>query len=167
MRGIIRRFPAYEVDDYGAVFHIKTGRQLPQYESNKGHSFVVLKVGDRWVSQWVHRLVAQCFVINPRPDAFFDVDHIDQDPHNNHHSNLRYLTRQLNALNSSSLGCHFNKRNKRWEARLFEDRTSRFLGGFKTFLEGHRVYKAARTALVNRIYTNMVSEGPHTPEFLS
>ena len=52
-----------------------------------------------------HRLVATAFCLNPRPDIFIQVDHIDQCTHNNHANNLRWLNNQLNHLNQRSTTC--------------------------------------------------------------
>ena len=106
------------------------------------------------------------YVINPRPDIFLQVDHIDQNPLNNNRLNLRWLSRQLNLLNSSSLGCSFNKVYKKWRAQLMVGGKQHNLGHYKTFLEGHRVYLAARSVAFNELYTKLVSEGPRNVEFL-
>ena len=47
----------------------------------------------------LHRLVADLFVKNPRPDIFDKVDHIDGDRSNNHYTNLRWVDNQLNCAN--------------------------------------------------------------------
>jgi len=43
------------------------------------------------VNRAVHRLVAEAFVKNPRPDIFDLVDHIDHNKSNNHCTNLRWV----------------------------------------------------------------------------
>ena len=50
-------------------------------------------------SKTIHRLVANAFVKNPRPDIFDMVDHIDGNPSNNHYTNLRWVDSELNAAN--------------------------------------------------------------------
>ena len=47
----------------------------------------------------VHRLVAQAFVHNPRPDIFTVVDHIDHIRTHNHYTNLRWVSRKFNQTN--------------------------------------------------------------------
>ena len=50
----------------------------------------------------VHRLVAQKFVHNPRPDIFKLVDHINRDRGDNRAVNLRWVNHHLNMLNRSN-----------------------------------------------------------------
>ena len=69
-------------------------------------------------------------------------------------------------LNTCALGCTFNKRFKKWQAQLMMGGKNLHLGYYKTFLEGHRAYMAARTAAFDQIYTKLVSEGPRNVEFL-
>lgn len=47
----------------------------------------------------VHSLVAHAWCWNPRPTLFSVIDHIDRDTQNNHASNLRFITFQLNRTN--------------------------------------------------------------------
>ena len=53
---------------------------------------------------YVHRLVAQNFVPNPRPLLFDQVDHINGDSLDNDQTNLRWVTRQLNNMNRRQAG---------------------------------------------------------------
>ena len=46
---------------------------------------------------YLHRIVADATVYNPRPDIFDFVDHIDGDTKNNDPSNLRWLNHHLNV----------------------------------------------------------------------
>lgn len=55
--------------------HSKTG-YYRVWIKNKGHS--------------VHKLVAECW-LGDKPEGY-EIDHIDRDTHNNHYSNLRYVT---------------------------------------------------------------------------
>ena len=48
---------------------------------------------------YLHRIVADACVPNPRPDIFDVVDHIDHDPLNNDPSNLRWVNAHLNHNN--------------------------------------------------------------------
>jgi hypothetical protein len=163
----IRGFVGYCVSDSGDVWNIKTGKLLKPSISCSSYAYVCIKsTAGTFRRCFVHRLVAQTYVINPRPDIFLQVDHIDQNPLNNHRSNLRWLSRQLNLLNSSALGCRFNKGFRKWHAQLCVSGKKTHLGYYKTFLEGHRAYMAARTAAFDQIYTKLVSEGPRNVEFL-
>ena len=152
-------FPKYFAGDDG--FIRSNGRVLRgQFCERTPHKQVRLCRNRDVQNEYVHRLIAKAFVHNPRPDIFWQVDHIDQNEHNNHPSNLRWVTRQLNALNNSALGCSFNKINKRWHARVGLDGHLNHLGCFKTFLEGHLIAKEFREKAFDRIYKEHLDESP-------
>lgn len=77
----------YEVSDQGRVrsFIRATPRILRPSASPKGH----LRVSIRGVSSSVHRLVAKAF-LGPSPEGKPNVLHWDDNPANNHVSNLRW-----------------------------------------------------------------------------
>ena len=52
-----------------------------------------------------HKLVAKHYLVNPRPDIFNQLDHIDRDKTNNHADNLRWVNVRLNQLNTRSRTC--------------------------------------------------------------
>jgi len=103
----------------------------------------------------VHRLMARAFLHNPRPDVFTLVDHIDQNERNNEmfsgYENLRWLNNSLNLLNRDTKGAYFNKRWKKWEARV----RNKSLGWFKTYQEAHICAKKHKRELFSREYTQL------------
>ena len=52
----------------------------------------------------VHRLVAELYVHNPRPDIFKIVDHINHERGDNRAENLRWVNHHLNMLNRKNSG---------------------------------------------------------------
>ena len=52
---------------------------------------------------YLHRVVADACVFNPRPDIFNVVDHINHDTLDNRPCNLRHLNYHLNSLNLQTL----------------------------------------------------------------
>ena len=63
----------------------------------------------------IHRLVAEAFVKNPRPDIFDIVDHINCDKSNNHYTNLRWVDCELNAANrKDSRNVYLHKHKQKW-----------------------------------------------------
>lgn len=85
----------YEVNENGTIFrNVKSKKQLKikldTHHSQKGYytTFVCIKKKCRRVM--IHQVVAECW-LGDKPEGF-EIDHIDRNPHNNHYSNLRYVT---------------------------------------------------------------------------
>jgi hypothetical protein len=55
-------------------------------------------LGDRRRIIAISRVVAECY-LGPIPE-YYEVDHIDNNPLNNHYTNLQYLTKRENVLKS-------------------------------------------------------------------
>ena len=102
-------FPGYKVRNDGVVIG-KRGRPLKPGTSSR-YNNVQLCRDNTAHGRAVHVLVAKAFVVNPRPDLFNCVDHIDRNTRNNHSSNLRWVNRQLNSLNQKSRSCKKNDYN--------------------------------------------------------
>ena len=81
------------------------------FKARKGH----WKYG---YTQWVHRFVAKTWVLNPRPDIFTVVDHIDRNPQNNDCTNLRWVTQGLNLLNNGARNAYLHRRTGKWRVRV-------------------------------------------------
>jgi len=102
----------------------------------------------------VHRLMARAFLHNPRPDVFTLIDHIDQNERNNDWDNLRWLNNSLNLLNRDTKGAYFNKRWKKWEARV----RNKSLGWYKTYQEAHQCSKRVKEEIFSREYKQLCED---------
>ena len=76
----------------------------------------------------VHILVARAFVVNPRPDLFDRVDHIDHDRENNCASNLRWVDAELNKAHQTGDCVVFIEANifRPWCSRPFKMKCAYF-----------------------------------------
>jgi hypothetical protein len=63
------------------------------------YGMIVLSMNGKISTYSVHRLVAKAFL--PNPDNLVQVDHIDRNRHNNHVSNLRWVSHSCNQQNRS------------------------------------------------------------------
>jgi hypothetical protein len=89
----------YQVSNDGCVRRVKTGRVLKQGPNSNGYLTVCPYADGKQNTRTVHRLVAEGFV--PNPDNKPEVDHIDRNKLNNHMSNLRWVTRSENNINTA------------------------------------------------------------------
>ena len=100
-----------------------------------------------------HRLIAHNFVLNPRPDYLIHVDHADKNRYNNHFSNLRWVTDELNKLNRSSVGLSpISGRRKPYKAVLQFKKKKHFLRYCETEDEAVGLQDSLRSELFNKLY---------------
>lgn len=105
----------YEVSNFGYIRSLrcnrgKTGETMPRKvprpiarpKNQDGYLSCKLKDRERSKSYLVHRLVAIHFIDNPK--NLPEVDHVDNDRANCHHSNLRWISRKNNILRSFTEG---------------------------------------------------------------
>ena len=81
----------YEVNEDGTVVRTVKSKRRLKIRLDYHHS----KVGYYrvWIKRkgiMVHRLVAECW-LGDKPEGY-EIDHINRDVHNNHYTNLRYVT---------------------------------------------------------------------------
>ena len=98
MERIIDDFPLYAVTDDGKVINRKTRRVLRPADNNAGYLKVGLIKDGKFHSQYVHKLVAETF-LGKCPEGY-QIDHIDNNRHNNCLSNLQFLTPKENVRKS-------------------------------------------------------------------
>lgn len=111
----------YEVSDFGRIRTVAriapwgtTTRRVdskirkPYPAPNGGHLVLGLHLDHQVTNVYVHRVVLEAFV-GPCPDGM-EACHLDDDPTNNHLSNLRWDTRSGNLRDRYRNGCvHFNR----------------------------------------------------------
>lgn len=101
MEKIIQNHPDYTVDEEGNIYSYKTGKQYkmsPYLDGKKNYYMIDLMDNGVKTKCLVHRLVANAFI--PNPDNLPEVDHIDNNSHNNRANNLQWCNRKFN-LNKS------------------------------------------------------------------
>lgn len=102
-------FPSlYEVSSLGEVRNAKTQRVLKPGTQEYGHQYVMLSNSGKRKKRYIHRLVLLAFVGTPLEGQ--EALHIDGDATNNQLENLRWGTRQENALDLVTHGTHNNAR---------------------------------------------------------
>lgn len=91
----------YEVNENGTIFrNIKSKKQskikLDFHHSKNGYYTIFVRIGGRKLGAKtirvpIHKVVAECW-LGDKPEGY-EIDHIDRNTHNNHYSNLRYVTK--------------------------------------------------------------------------
>lgn len=98
-RGVVGYESYFEVSNTGKIRSLnykKSGKpgELKQYQDRDGYKQLVVYSGGKSKLFKVHRKVAEAFL--PNPDKLPVIMHLDDDPSNNHVSNLRWGTQAEN-----------------------------------------------------------------------
>lgn len=95
---LIKGFTKYAISNHGRIINTFTGYILKQTKDKDGYLTITLKNEQgKNVCLKAHRLVALHFIDNPNNKK--TVDHKDNNRQNNMVTNLRFATRQENAIN--------------------------------------------------------------------
>lgn len=102
----------YMVSTNGDVLDLKTNMFIPHYVNNSGYETVSLKTERPFISQnrntcyTVRKAVSRITAYEhcPNPDLSKQVDHIDEDKHNNYYTNLEWVTKSENIKRNQNKG---------------------------------------------------------------
>lgn len=84
--------PSVEISNFGEVRDINTKLLITPRES---HGYLMIHYKEK--SYFIHRLVAELYVENPKPDKFFYVNHLDGNKQNNNFYNLEWCNISMNT----------------------------------------------------------------------
>jgi hypothetical protein len=93
----------YLISNYGRVKSLYVNKLITPCDNGKGYLRVSLRKNGRQYTKYIHVLVAQAFIDNP--NNLVEVNHLDENKHNNHMSNLEWCTHKYN--------CNYGTRNVR------------------------------------------------------
>jgi hypothetical protein len=140
----------YEVSNTGKVKSLKRGKVkfLSIDKSDKYLSVVLCKNGK--IKRFkVHQLVAMAF-LSHKPDGHkVVVDHIDNNQLNNNLDNLQLTNVRHNSVKdlkkglNNFIGVSFDKRSKKWRAKISINNKRVNLGTFKEEIDAANAYRKA------------------------
>lgn len=121
---------------------------------------VMLSKNGKAKMKLIHRLVAQYFV--PNPDNLPQVNHDDNDPLNNHYTNLSWVTNRENKNHGMTFhktasiypGVVWNKKSNKWQSQIYINGQSQYLGLFNCEVMAAEAYQNALKEVLEPLQIN-------------
>lgn len=150
----IEGFPRYDITDEGRVWsNYGKGRYLKHSLVGKGRDYlqVILSKKGTGYAKKIHILVAQVFVINPKPEEYDCVNHRDGIKTHNWPDNLQWCTDQMNhdhAWNinlrdhglSDHKGVTWHKDRKKWMSQISVKGQHIYIGSYELEIDAAQAY---------------------------
>tara|TARA_R110000822_G_scaffold298914_1_gene421788 strand:- start:198 stop:707 length:510 start_codon:yes stop_codon:yes gene_type:complete len=141
----------YSVSNLGAVYSLRSHKELSKSGGRRGYVRVNLRNADGVSTKQVARLVAKAFLDGFKEEL--EVDHISGNTTDNRVINLRMVTKAGNGRSfqrptknatSKYRGVHFDsRRNNPWVAQIAPGGDHYSLGSFRTEVEAAEAYNDA------------------------
>ena len=130
-----QEYSHYYIKKDGTIWTKKDGnyKRKKTFYSPKGYESVYLKGSDGLKLFYIHDLIARQYLKKPSGENIV-VDHIDRNKKNNHASNIRYVTKRQNYINSkrSDKAKGYTKRGNKWVSIIKYNIRQYYLGTFDT-----------------------------------
>jgi hypothetical protein len=152
----IEGYDDHYISSYGRVKNVKTDRILAPRAHSAGYLSVGLYKNRKVRNLYIHRLVAQAFLLNPENRS--SVDHADGEPKNNNMLNLRWASHTENMQNKTMYKnnvCGFkgiHKHGRRYRAQIMNKGKRTHIGVFTTKEEASEAYEAKAKELFGEFY---------------
>lgn len=131
----------YLINVYGDIYSLKLKRIMRQDTNWAGYKRICLITEDgRKRNFSIHILVAATFLINPFPDSFTDVNHINGNKAYNFYMNLEYCTNNQNKHHASEMGLYEHGED-RYNAVYTDDFAREICSKFQDGIPYNEVYR--------------------------
>lgn len=128
----------YYITEDGNIYSEFSKKNLKGVENSKQYLRVVIK-GKKY---FIHRLVAEYYV--PNPDNKPQVNHKDGNKHNNHPSNLEWVSNYENRQHAISCGLHRPPRGVNTSSNKLSESDVRQIRN--TYVKGSRTHGSTQLA---------------------
>lgn len=127
----IKYYPKYQVSNLGRIYSLKTNKILKTNIDKDGYERVTVCIGNKPITLFVHRLVAQAFLENP--NNLPTVNHKDENKLNNNANNLEYMSNKDNVRYSQAKKVYQYTKTlkliKIWDSVMDIERNLKFSSG--------------------------------------
>lgn len=97
--GRVRSLDRYVTNSRNPEYKVlRKGKILSTIDHGNGYRYITFTVRQKRKNHYIHRLVAEAFVDNPR--GLKEIDHINRDKTDNRAENLRWVTHEENLANA-------------------------------------------------------------------
>jgi len=140
----------YQASNFGNVKslnYLRSKKERILKPSNNGYLFVNLCNKGKKITHTIHSIIAMTFDGHIPNGMNAVIDHIDNDPLNNHSDNLRITTNRENTSKdrkggtSKYVGVSWNKVKNKWVANIELNSKTIYLGSFTNEIEASQAYQ--------------------------
>lgn len=109
----------YLISEQGEIFNNTTKKLIKTNPNHNGYCRCTLFNGEKYVSEFVHKLVARQFIENPQNKKY--VNHKNSIKHDNRVENLEWCTAKENVQHSIKNGTFLKKAKERKKLKMSSD----------------------------------------------